>query len=64
MPTVIWGLRRLGKHPNGYVRTADAQHIEIAHSYGPGYDSRRITIPRADARLLAKRILQCLEETK
>lgn len=61
-PSVVWMMRPLGVYPNGYVRTCDSSKLDIVLDT---YQAERLafTLPRRDARLLAKRILQCLEET-
>lgn len=66
--SVMWGLRRLrGSAPNvseGYVKTLDEKNIIVVYRYGLGYGWQELSMSRKDARLMAKRILQCLEETK
>lgn len=63
-PTIVWGLRRLGKHPNGFVQTLDSKSLRIVYRHAPGHGFQIIDLPRADARLLIKRLQACLEETK
>jgi len=57
-PGMIWALRRPGQYPNGYVATVSADLILIS------YDGNGFRVSRRDARLLVRRILQCLEETR
>ena len=46
------------------VRTENAKDIRISLMLGSGRDGVSYIITRADARMLARRIMQCLEETK
>lgn len=66
-PSSIW-VTRVGKGddrpPYQSVRTNTHGTVAIGFFPGLGLDGISHNIPRADARLLAKRILQCLEETK
>ena len=57
-PNTIWSLRGVGSKI--FVLTTDDDKIEIV--FGGGYAERAI-ISRKDAKLLAKRINQCLEAT-
>lgn len=61
-PGTVWTLR--WPPDSGYVRTTDDDGIEVALPH-PG-SSRLICIEmsRNDARLLAKRLNQCLDETR
>lgn len=62
--TTIWQARAMGAYPNGHVRTGPAKTIEVFVEVGDGY-SHGLRIPnRRLARLIAKRINQCLDETK
>lgn len=54
-PGTIWCLRRDLTGP--YVRTAELDKIALA------FDDCVVYLSRADARLLAKRINQCLDAT-
>lgn len=56
---VIWSLRGVG---SAYVKTAEDDKIEILIPDGNGY-ANGLSFSRKDARLLAKRINQCLDET-
>ncbi len=49
-------------YPNGYVLTTDDDCIEVVYFERDGYPQALI-LNRRDARLLAKRINQCLDET-
>lgn len=60
-PTVVWGIRKLGQ--DGYVRTRDTKTIELCFPDGDGM-VLCVPLSRADARLWARRITQCLEGTK
>ena len=56
-PSTIWTLRRDRNTP--YVATAPGDQIVLSDGYGED-----ISMTRAEARLLAKRINQCLDETR
>ena len=61
----IWMLRKDGES-NGYVKTISDKNLQIYY-YSDMNKSNTIidfTINRQDARALAKRILECLEDTK
>jgi len=64
-PGSVWALRLSSL--NTYVSTGDNETINII---GPcdgidnGHGLARLTMSRRDAKLLAKRITQCLEGTK
>lgn len=59
-PNTLWSLRRVDSM---YVKTADNDKIEILLPDGKGY-ANGFSITRKDARLLAKRINQCLDATR
>ena len=61
-PGTTWMLRVFGVTPNGVVRTTDDDRILIAVWDGKA-EERVITVSRRDARLLARRINQCLDGT-
>lgn len=62
-PSASWFLRSpVGAYPNGYVRTAIDDCIQVAYFERAGYPQSLI-LNRRDARLLAKRINQCLDGT-
>jgi hypothetical protein len=58
-PGVIWALRPPDRSPNGYVKTLEDGGFLIKIDGQPP-----IRLPRADARLLAKRIAEALEATR
>lgn len=58
--SAIWSLR-IGAGP--YVGTVEGDRIRLAFPDGSGM-ADCIYMTRADARLLAKRINQCLDETR
>lgn len=63
-PGKIWALRRTGKFPNGWVETENEKEIRLGYQHDQlGYRGGFIC-SRPDARLFAKRILECLEATK
>lgn len=64
-PGKVWMLRRVGEHPNGSVRTLPDGWLEIQYSPERNpFEDRCFKMSRATARLLAKRIMECLEGTK
>lgn len=76
-PNIVWGMRRGplggdGKQANGYICTTEQGGIGVrlygitasrGHCTREGRPMIAADMTRADARLLARRILQCLEET-
>lgn len=68
LPTVVWMFWRedkpfrLGRIRQGCVQTHNERVIEIALFEQHGWDVLRLH--RDDARMLHKRLGQCLEETK
>lgn len=66
-PGTVWGLRRFDSRmpegcKNGVVRTLLDGYVLI--EYGTGDDFKYLKLKRADAKLLAKRINECLETTR
>lgn len=67
-PSVIYGLRKL-PGLSGYVRTVDEESIQLV-MHQPSVESladlppQVMEMSRKDARLLAKRINQCLDDTR
>lgn len=60
---VIWQARKMGAYPNGHARLGPSKTIEVFVEIGDG-NSYGLRIPnRRLARLLAKRINQCLDQT-
>ena len=65
IPDKVWDLRKDGDS-NGYVMTIDNKKVFVYY-YGDMNNPNSIVsfeITRQDARLLAKRILECLEDSK
>lgn len=65
LPNKVWDLRKEGDS-NGYVKTISSSKLELYY-YSDMKDPSSIIdfeITRQDARLLAKRILECLDESK
>lgn len=70
----IWSFRKPRGQFDSYVRTANPQALELVLAFTiPTHIERGgqgavpctiIRIPRREARLLARRILECLEATK
>lgn len=63
-PWSIWMLRKPGQYPNGEVNTTKDGNIMIGYIYAEGAGMNWQEISRLDARLLAKRLNQCLDATK
>ena len=61
VPTVVWSLRspEYGSH----VQTRDEDSLSLAIMTPSGYGQQFAVISRRDARLLAKRINECLDAT-
>lgn len=61
IPSVSWSLRdpEYGSH----VQTRDEESLSLAIMTPSGYGQQFVVISRKDARLLAKRINQCLDDT-
>jgi len=59
---VVWGLRKVGAYPNGHVSCDLNGDLVLWVEPGDGH-SYGIKLPRKLARLMAKRIEQCLSET-
>ena len=65
LPNKIWDLRKDGDS-NGYVKTVSSSKIQLYY-YANMEDVNSIIdfeISRQDARMLAKRILECLDASK
>ena len=62
-PNTVWTLRKFGATPNASVRTMPEDHIGIGHWGDLRLGPQTLTLSRKDARLLAKRINQCLDAT-
>ena len=61
---IIWPVREIGKYPNFYVETEPTGYLKITAAAGVGQMNSGFRITRRHARLLAKRINQCLDGTK
>jgi len=59
----IWITRPIGVRPTQYVQ-AKGEQIHISFFPRSEADGWGVTLSRADARLLARRINQCLDETR
>lgn len=58
----VWPTRPIGTYPQMYVRAKD-ELIDIATFNAEGKDGWGFSLTRKDARLLARRINQCLDAT-
>ena len=70
-PGSIWSFRRPSGVFDSYVRTANPMAVEMVlvqtlpiEVVKDGIPYTVIRMPRREARLLARRLLQCLEDTK
>jgi len=61
VPTVVWSLR--APDYGAYVCTESEGSLLLRIVDPGGYDKWTVSISRKDARLLAKRINQCLDDT-
>jgi hypothetical protein len=64
LPAVMWTTRRDTTKRHQIVSTLDRSTLIMYFFPGDGKDGFSLKLPRSDARLLARRINQCLEETK
>lgn len=62
-PSTVWLTRRLGVYPQAQVTTAPNDMIDVMYFATAETAPQWIGLPRKDARLLAKRISQCLDAT-
>ena len=62
-PSLIWHTRLETDRPYQTVRTVDSATISIGFMPGNGMAGYGIYLRRSDARLLARRIEQCLKAT-
>jgi hypothetical protein len=64
-PGSTWPIKRIGKPGNIYVQTASTNEIELwfPDDEDPGICAA-VKMSRSDARVLARRINQCLDRTK
>ncbi len=62
-PSVLWPIHKLGHYPNVYLLTLDSQTIKLEYfsQFGTGLS---IPFSRRDARMLARRLNQILDDTK
>lgn len=63
-PTTIWPSHRMGVYPNQYVRTESADSVSVGFVEQRGAAMCTLTLSRHDARMLARRLNQCLDETR
>ncbi len=59
---VVWQCRPMGTYPNANVHCDREEHVVVSSAPGDGY-AYSLRLPRKLARLLAKRINQCLDDT-
>ena len=61
-PGSVWTLRRIGQSANVFVRTKENEMVEIVFEDLNGIAA--VSLTRKDARLLAKRVNKCLDDSK
>lgn len=59
-----WAMRPVGKYPQVYVRTITEKSVSCIYHEYEGQPGTGFVLTRRDARLLAKRINQCLDSTR
>lgn len=64
LPSTVWATYPIGKYPYAYVATEGEKNVSINFFPDDSGVGAGISLTRAHARLLAKRINQCLDETK
>lgn len=62
--TCAWSARPIGAYPNVIVEVGPENSIEIFVSEKPGQTMEGFRVPRRLARLAAKRINECLDDTE
>jgi len=60
----VWLTQPLGKYPYGIVKTFDEKNVSVGICSAKGKYITNLVFTRREARLLAKRINQCLDATK
>lgn len=63
-PCVSWASKKIGVYPNTMIKTLENNMIQIQFFPEKDRDGIAFNLDRRHARLLAKRINQCLDETK
>ncbi len=63
LPSVTWCTSLAFDKPYQMVQTEEAGRLKVSFMPGMGKDGISITLKRSNARLLAKRINQCLDYT-
>lgn len=63
LPTTVWHTRLGTEAPYQTVRTHDGKTVIVGFMPGKKMDGWAILLSRKDARLLARRINQCLDHT-
>lgn len=62
--SAVWMARPLGSYPNVVVEIGPMNTVEIFFSVAKGQTMEGFRVPRSLAKLAAKRITECLEQTK
>lgn len=63
-PSSIWPTRPLGVYPQQYVRTLDEDHIGVSFHATLNGLGREVRLTRHEARMLARRLNECLDDTR
>ena len=63
-PWAEFPVSKIGTYPQYYVSTEDTKHLKIIAYKSSGLDGLGFIISRQKARMLVKRINQCLDDTK
>lgn len=61
---ILWTLCPQGRYPQAYISAIDKKNIQIEFCYEQAMSGDVIKLTRRRAKLLARRILQCLDEIK
>lgn len=63
-PSQTWPTKPVGEYPQVYVETRSDDQIAIVRYETSGSVAQVITLPRKEARMLARRVNQCLDGTR
>lgn len=63
-PTVLWALKPMGVYPQVCLKTANEREIDFSFFWSKGEFGFGYKLSRRDARLLARRINQILDDTR
>lgn len=60
----VWITKPIGVYPYGIIKTFDKNHVSVGICPSKGEYITSLVFTRREARMLAKRINQCLDDTK